>query len=245
MPGNNVERAPVDLSSHPVHIGIIMDGNGRWARKRNLPRTNGHNEGVKAAKRIVKAASDMKLSYLSLYTFSTENWKRAQEEVSFLMQLIKLHLRKEFEFYKKNNIKVTYSGNPEQIPSSILKELEKVKDDTCHFDGMLLNLAINYGGRDEIIRSFNRYLKEHNCDEDTPHITEDSLREYLDHPEIPDIDLIIRTGGEQRISNFFIWQSAYAELYFSKKLWPDIKAEDLAVAVRHFHQRDRRFGGAK
>jgi len=237
----------------PLHIGIIMDGNGRWASQRNLPRTNGHNEGVKTAKRIVQIASTIGIKYLSLYTFSTENWKRAKDEVTFLMKLIKMHLRKEFEFYKKNNIKITHSGDPVNIPVNILNELKNAENDTKKFNGMVLNLAINHGGRNEIIRAINSWLKEKiNTQKmllDTftkdNFITEEEIQTYFDHPEIPDIDLVIRTGGEFRISNFFIWKCAYSELFFSSKLWPDWNENDLIEAIYNYQQRNRKFGGVK
>lgn len=244
----NKDNAQLNPAFLPVHVGIIMDGNGRWALKRNLARTMGHNEGVKAAKRIVKCASDLGIKYLSLYTFSTENWNRAKEEVTFLMQLIKIHLRKEFNFYKKNNIKVLYSGDPLNIPPNILNELENVEKDTVSFNGMTLNLAINHGGRDEIIRAFNSWLRqmaEQQRELAQINISEQEIQNHFDRPGVPDIDFVIRTGGEYRISNFFIWKCAYAELYFCNKLWPDWDREDFLRALINYQERDRRFGGVK
>jgi len=234
----------IDPNLLPSHVGVIMDGNGRWATQKNLPRTKGHNEGVKTAKSIVRVAAEIGIKYLSLYTFSTENWKRTKDEVSFLMKLIKMHLRKEFEFYKMNNIKVIHSGNPDNIPDSILNELKNVERDTENFKGMTLNLAINHGGRDEIIRAFNSWLQQRNPT-DKSSISEKELPQFFDKPEIPDIDLLIRTGGELRISNFFIWRCAYSELYFSDKLWPDWNETDFIDAIRKYKQRERRFGGTK
>ena len=215
-----------------------MDGNGRWAKERGKPRTFGHSEGVKTAKRIAKAASDMGVKYLSLYTFSTENRKRSETEVKFLMQLLKKHLREQFSFYKENNIRVVHTGSLERLPKVVQKEILDVEDLTKDFNGMTANLVINYGGRDEIVRAVRR-LKESGETE----ITEEKLSAALDHPEIPDPDLIIRTGGELRISNFLLWESAYSELYFSRKYWPDWKPEDLKEALESYAGRNRRYGG--
>lgn len=241
----------LDSKRLPSHVGIIMDGNGRWARMRNLPRSAGHREGLKAAKRIVRAAAELGIPYLTLYTFSTENWKRAKDEVSFLMRLIRMHLRKEWDFYRENHIRVIHSGDLARLPPSIQREIESVVQDTRDFDRLVLNLAINYGGRDELVRGLNRWIREHpdlageraaTSSEPEQGVSDKDVREFLDHPELPDADLIIRTGGEQRLSNFLLWQSAYAEFYFSPKLWPDWDTEDLLEAVRVFQLRHRRYG---
>jgi undecaprenyl diphosphate synthase len=217
-----------------------MDGNGRWAKERGKPRTEGHLEGMKAAKRVVQAAAEFGLRYLSLFTFSTENWSRAEEEVSYLMFLIRTYLRKEFDFYRKNGIRILHSGDVSRLPADIVQEIRSVIADTAGFNGLTLNFCINYGGRDEIIRAVRRYLDGGGGVE----ITEDRLSSFMDHPEIPDPDLIIRTSGEQRISNFLLWSSAYSELYFSPKLWPDWDGQDLAAALADYARRDRRFGSA-
>ena len=227
--------------SLPGHIGIIMDGNGRWAKNRGQNRSAGHREGLNAAKAVVKAASDMGIKYLSLYVFSTENWKRTEDEVSFLMVLIKSYLKKEYQFYKDNSIRVMHSGDLEKLPADIQKEINTVSEQTAGFEGLTVNLLINYGGQDEIVRAANRHITEN---PGTP-LSIDSLSASLDNPGIPPVDLIIRTGGEKRISNFLIWETAYAELYFTDKLWPDWSGEDLREAVDYFTGRDRRFGGVK
>jgi undecaprenyl diphosphate synthase len=224
----------------PRHVGIIMDGNGRWARERNKPRSDGHLEGMKAAKRVVQAAAGTGLKYLSLYTFSTENWSRAEEEISYLMFLIRAHLTKEFDFYRNNKIRILHSGDIARLPGDIGEEIRSLVSDTAEFPGMTLNLCINYGGRDEILRAFRKYAERGGGAE----LTEKSFRSFLDQPEIPDADLIIRTGGERRISNFLLWSSAYSELYFSPKLWPDWDGQDLDAALADYAQRARRFGGA-
>ena len=221
-----------------MHIGIIMDGNGRWAKERGKPRTFGHQEGLYAAKRITKAASDMGVEYISLYTFSTENWKRSETEVKFLMQLLVKHLREQLSFLKENNIKLVHTGSLDRLPKAVQKEIVDVEDLTKDLTGMTANIVINYGGRDEIVRAVKR-LKEKGESE----ITEEALSAAMDHPDIPDPDLIIRTGGELRLSNFLLWESAYSELYFSKKYWPDWQAEDLKEAIDAFTSRNRRFGG--
>jgi undecaprenyl diphosphate synthase len=216
-----------------------MDGNGRWAEARGKPRTEGHLEGVKAAKRVVAAASEAGLALLSLYAFSTENWTRAQEEVSYLMGLIGLYLKKEYDFYRKNRIRILHSGDLERLPREIAREIDDVTRDTAGYDGLIVNLSINYGGRDEIIRAFRRRLANGAAEP----LTEESFRHYLDHPELPDPDLIIRSANELRLSNFLLWESAYAELYFSPKLWPDWDGSDLRAALADYGQRSRRFGG--
>ncbi|MGA2612951.1 MAG: polyprenyl diphosphate synthase [Spirochaetia bacterium] len=228
-----------DTSRLPRHVGIIMDGNGRWAEARGKPRTEGHLEGVKAAKRVVAAASEAGLAFLSLYAFSTENWTRAQEEVSYLMGLIGLYLKKEYDFYRKNRIRILHSGDLERLPREIAREIDDVTRDTAGYDGLIVNLSINYGGRDEIIRAFRRRLANGSAEP----LTEETFRHYLDHPELPDPDLIIRSANELRLSNFLLWESAYAELYFSPKLWPDWDGGDLRAALADYGQRSRRFGG--
>jgi undecaprenyl diphosphate synthase len=228
----------------PFHVAVIMDGNGRWATARGLPRTEGHRQGLTAAKRVVAAASKAGVGCLSLYTFSTENWKRTSEEVSFLMGLIRSHLSSELDFYRANKIKVVHSGRREGLDRGILAELEKVTADTAGFTGMVVNLAINYGGRDEILRAVERMTTPKSGLDSGP-LAENALRGALDHPELPDPDLIVRTGGERRLSNFLLWQSAYSELYFTDKLWPDFGEDDLMAAIEDYSTRDRRFGGTK
>ena len=223
----------------PVHVAIFMDGNGRWAQQRGLPRTEGHREGLKVAKRIVKAADDMGIKVLTLYTFSTENWKLTAEEVGFLMSLIKTHLSAEFDFYKENRIRVVHSGDAAGLPADVRAEIDRVQRETAGFDRLIVNLAINYGGRDEIVRDAAKLQAKEQK------ITEAALAAELDRPELPDPDLIIRPGGEMRLSNFLTWQSAYSELIFSPVLWPDYSEKDFASNIAEYEQRDRRFGGTK
>ena len=225
-----------ELKAHglPEHIAIIMDGNGRWAKQRGMPRTAGHKEGLTVAKRIVAAAASLGVKYVTLYMFSTENWKRAQEEVGYLMGLLKNHLRPEFEFYKKNGIKIEHAGDISGLPKDIQEEIIKAKEDTASFTGTTCAIGINYGGRNELVRAVKK-LNEQNRE-----ITEESITSALDMP--PDVDLLIRTGGEKRLSNFLLWQTAYAEFVFTDTLWPDYNEEEFYKDIEEFQKRSRRFG---
>ncbi|WP_428768264.1 polyprenyl diphosphate synthase [Treponema sp. HNW] len=227
----------IDRTAVPAHIGIIMDGNGRWAQKRNLPRTGGHKEGVNTAREIIKAAAAIGVRYLTLYTFSTENWKRTAEEVSFLMGLLKAHLRSEFEFYKKERVRVLHLGDKTGLPADVIREIESVEKESRDFKGMNLVLAINYGARDEIQRAVHRM-----CGAE-PGGEKGDIGRFFDIPSLPDADLIIRTGGEKRLSNFLLWHAAYAEFDFTDILWPDYTKEDFYASVADFQKRHRRFGG--
>lgn len=231
-----INKSPEAL---PVHIGIIMDGNGRWAKQRGQIRTAGHEEGLKRAKEIAKAASDLGIKYVTLYAFSTENWKRAKSEVGFLMNLIHTHLLKELKFYKENSIRVRLLGDITGLPAIIQKDILETEEDTKDFTGLTICLAINYGGRDEIVRSIKKMIKEGIPEQE---ITEGTVSSHFDFPELPDVDLLIRTGGEQRISNFLIWQSSYAEFLFTKTLWPDYNKEEFYNNIAEFQKRTRRFG---
>ena len=221
----------------PAHIAIIMDGNGRWAKQRNLPRTSGHKEGLEVAKKIVKVAKEVGVKYITLYTFSTENWKRTQDEVGYLMGLIKNHLRAEFKFYKENDIRVKHIGNLSGLPQDIQDEINSTVEECKDFNSLTVVLAINYGGKDEISRAINKAKSENK------EIDESNFSEFFDLPEMPDVDLIIRTGGEKRLSNFLLWHGAYAELDFVDTLWPDYTEECFYQSIKEFQKRNRRFGG--
>lgn len=223
----------------PEHVAVIMDGNGRWAKKRGLPRTAGHKEGLSSAKKIVAAAAKLGIKYITLYTFSTENWKRAQEEVGYLMGLIKGHLRAEFEFYKNNGIRVEHIGNLDGLPADVKSEIINAKKDTEHFTGTTCVLAINYGSRDEIVRGVKKIIASGTGADS---VTEDLLSKSLDIPFLPPVDLMIRTGGEERLSNFLLWQCAYAEFLFTDTLWPDYNEEEFFEGIAKYQQRNRRFG---
>jgi undecaprenyl diphosphate synthase len=225
-----------------------MDGNGRWAQRKNLLRTQGHLEGLKTAKKIVKAASDLHIQFLTLYVFSTENWKRTAEEVGFIMGLVKQHLKAELNFYRENRIRIRHTGDRGGLPPDIARELEEACEDTRSFEGLQVILALNYGGRDAIVRAVGRWLASLATEPSEKrlqhgNITEERIRGCLDNPDIPDPDLIIRTAGEYRTSNFLLWEGAYAEYYFSETLWPEWTEEDLRVAIVAYQRRERRFGG--
>jgi undecaprenyl diphosphate synthase len=226
------------MSAIPRHIGIIMDGNGRWAKRRGAPRTAGHQEGLEAAKRVIQRACDLGVQYVTLFTFSTENWKRAEDEVGFLMNLIATHLRAELAFYRKNGIRVLHMGDASALPERIVRELRDVSAATAHFTGTSVVLAINYGGQDEILRAFKKIPTDL-----IPTLTAETFAPYLDVPDMPPVDLVIRTSGELRLSNFMLWQTAYAEFYFSDDLWPDWDGNKLDMALEYYASRDRRFGG--
>ena len=219
------------------HIAVIMDGNGRWAQQRGLARTKGHREGLEAAKRIVKTVADLHIPYITLYVFSTENWKRTEEEVGFLMGLIQQHLRAELAFYAANNIKVKHIGNAAALPRAIQMDNADIMKKTEHYTGTTMQLAINYGGKDEIIRAIKKLSGRQ-----LETLTEDAFEQLLDTAGVPPVDLVIRTGGEKRLSNFLLWQTAYAEFYSTDILWPDFTPAHLMEALDAYGKRIRRFG---
>lgn len=223
----------------PEHIAIIMDGNGRWANKRFLPRSVGHSEGAKNLEKILTYANKIGIKYLTVYAFSTENWKRSEEEVSTLMGLFKNYIKNEEKNFMINNIKFMVSGREENIPLDLLKAIRALEEKTFNNTGIVLNLAFNYGGRAEIIDAVNKIISSGEKE-----ITEESFKKYL-YKDIPDPELMIRTSGEYRISNFLLWQIAYSELYITEKLWPDFDEEELNKAILSYTKRDRRFGGVK
>lgn len=232
----------IDNQNLPFHVAITMDGNGRWAQQRNLPRTAGHNEGLTAAKNIVKAASDIGIKHLTLYVFSTENWKRTQEEVGFLMNLIHIYINNELEFYKKNQIRIKHIGDMQKLPEGIQKDIKKAIEQTDSYTGMTLHLAINYGGRDEIIRGIKKIIDDGITSDK---IDEKVVSDYLDMPESPDVDLLIRTGGEKRLSNYLLWHIPYAEQIYIDTLWPDYTKEEFYNNIEEYQKRNRRFGAEK
>lgn len=225
---------------YPDHIGIIMDGNGRWATKRGLPRTSGHYEGVKAAKRVTEAAAQLGISYLTYYVFSTENWRRPEKEITYLMNLLATRLYSELDFYQRVGARVLLRGDISRLSVAAQQAVTATEQATSDFSNITVTLAINHGGQDEIVRSVNRWLNSH--PEETT-ITASDIRAHLDLAYIPPVDLIIRSGGEQRLSNFMLWDAAYAELLFSDILWPDWNATLLQAACNEYAHRSRRFGG--
>lgn len=232
----------LDNNNLPLHVAITMDGNGRWAQQRKLPRTAGHDQGLHTVKRIVKLASDIGIKYLTLYVFSTENWKRTEKEVGFLMNLIHIHLCGELDFYKQNGIKINHIGDIESLPDSIKKDIIEAIEDTKDFNGMTLNLAINYGGRDELLRGIKKIINNKINENE---ITEQLISRFLDMPKSPDVDLLIRTGGEKRLSNFLLWHIPYAEQIYTETLWPDYTDEEFLKNIEDFSHRNRRFGAEK
>ena len=229
----------IDTSRLPRHVAIIMDGNGRWAEKRHKNRSAGHYAGAEQAKKIVGAASALGIEYVTLYIFSTENWKRTAGETGYLMSLIKNHLRAEFEFYKKNKIRLLHLGDIEGLPEDIRREIRSATAETAQFTGTTLVMAINYGGRDEIVRGVKKLAASGVPAEK---IDEASLSSSFDIPDLPDVDLLIRTGGEKRLSNFLLWHASYAELVFTDTLWPDYGEDEFYGHIGQFQKRTRRFG---
>lgn len=227
----------------PKHIAIIMDGNGRWAKQKMLPRTLGHRQGMEALKRVVRACGIIRIQVLTVYAFSTENWRRPEKEVNFLMNLAVEWLGKEIDSLNENNVKVVASGNIAELPSSAYEAVKRAIEVTKENTGLILNVALNYGGRDEIIRAVQAVARlVEKGDLKVGEIDGSLFEKFLYTADLPDPDLVIRTSGEQRLSNFLLWQVAYAEFNFPKVLWPDFNKKDLLQAVLEYQQRDRRFG---
>jgi undecaprenyl diphosphate synthase len=234
----------IDINRVPKHIAIIMDGNGRWAQKKNLPRVLGHKAGVEAIREIVKECNNLKIEYLTLYAFSTENWKRPKDEVNSLMKLLVEYLRNEFEELDRNNVIINNIGDINKFPEICQDELRTAYEKTKNNTGLELNLALNYGGRNELVNAFKRINSDIKVGKLEPsEINEKTINNYIYTSGIPDPELIIRTSGELRLSNFLIWQGAYSELHFTDVLWPDFNANDLRKAIIDYQNRDRRFGG--
>ena len=223
----------------PAHVAFIMDGNGRWAKRRGLPRIYGHAEGVKSAEETIKTAKELGIKYLTFYAFSTENWKRPPQEVKFLMELLRDYLKEKIPTFVEDDIRVSFIGRRDRIPRETLKWMEKAERETAHCSSVWVFVAVDYGGRDELVRAVNRLLQK-----GVKEVNEKLLREHLDlPPEVPDPDLLIRTAGEKRISNFPLWYLSYTELYFTDVLWPDFGREEFLRALKDYSRRVRKFGG--
>lgn len=238
----------IDLSTLniPEHVAIILDGNGRWAKNKHMPRTYGHTVGSKVVERTVEDASDIGIKYLTVYVFSTENWKRSQDEVSMLFSLIERYLRSLIKKSKKNNVRCRVIGRRDNMSSSMLQVIEKLEEETKDNTGLTFTLAINYGGRDEITRAVQVIAQDVKDGKlNAEDITESTISDYLDTSGMPDPDLLIRTGGDERLSNYLPWQLTYTEFYFTPVLWPAFTKNDLIDAVIKYNGRDRRFGGVK
>ena len=233
----------IDPKRLPRHVAIIMDGNGRWARARGLDRSEGHVEGVNTVRKITEAASEIGIKYLTLYTFSTENWNRPQEEVDALMNLIVIAIERETADLIKNNVRLTMIGDFGRMPDFARRRLSKCMDDTAHCTGLTLVLALSYSSRWEIteaVRNIAAKVQAGNLDPDD--ITDDTISRNLSTADMPDPDLLIRTGGDFRVSNFLLWQIAYSEIYVTSTYWPDFTKDDFLDALEQFQSRERRFG---
>ena len=230
----------------PGHVALILDGNGRWAKKRGLPRTMGHKEGCVTVEKTVEIAARMGIRYLTVYGFSTENWKRSAEEVGALMQLFRYYMVRLLKIASANNVRVRMIGDRSRFAPDIIEGINRLERETADNTGLTFVIAVNYGGRDEIRRAAARLAKD--CVHgkvDADQIDESLFSSYLDTAGMPDPDLLIRTSGELRLSNYLLWQLAYSELYFTDVLWPDFTKEDLVKAIEQYNARDRRYGGVK
>jgi undecaprenyl diphosphate synthase len=234
----------LDADRLPQHIAVIMDGNGRWARRRHLPRVAGHRAGVQSARTIIETCARLHVSALTLYAFSMENWRRPKAEIDFLMRLLREYLRKELPVIHRNNIRLLVIGRPDQLPDAVRTDVEKAMEQTAGNSGMKLAVALNYGGRAELVDAFNRILDRvrHNGLASAL-VDEEMISQNLYTAGLPDPDLLIRTSGEMRVSNFLLWQIAYAEIYVTETLWPDFTRAQLYEALLDYQKRERRYGG--
>ena len=234
----------VDFARLPRHVAIILDGNGRWAKARGLPRTAGHGAGAEAFRRIGNYCKDIGIEYLTVYAFSTENWKRPPEEVRTIMAIFEKYMMEALSIMERDRFKMRFFGDISALSPRLQELMAAAEEKSTHYEGCQMNMCINYGGRDEIIRAVRRYAQEFK-DGTAPELTEETFGNYLYSAGIPDPDLIIRTSGEERLSNFLPWQGAYSKLYFTDVLWPDFTERDMDAALAEFQRRDRRFGGVK
>jgi len=246
-PANREEAellAKLDLKRLPDHIAVIMDGNGRWAERRHLPRIAGHRAGVKAAREIIETCARLHVPCLTLYAFSLENWRRPQAEVDFLMRLLREYLKRELPAIHKNNIRLFFIGRSEQLPEDVRKDIADAMQETARNTGMKLVVALNYGGRAELADAFNAMLDHVRANGLSAfRADEQSISDHLYTAGLPDPDLLIRTSGEMRVSNFLLWQIAYAEIYVTETLWPDFSRARLLEALVDYQKRERRYGG--
>jgi undecaprenyl diphosphate synthase len=234
----------LDADRLPQHVAIIMDGNGRWAQRRHLPRVAGHRVGTQTARTAIETCAGLGINALTLYAFSMENWRRPKAEIDFLMRLLREYLRKELPIIHRNNIRMLVIGRHDQLPDEVRADIERAMEQTAGNTGMTLAVALNYGGRAEIVDAFNRILDRvrNNGLANTP-VDEELISQNLYTAGLPDPDLLIRTSGEMRVSNFLLWQIAYAEIYVTETLWPDFSRAQLYAALLDFQKRERRYGG--
>lgn len=236
----------MDEKKIPQHVAIILDGNGRWAKKRFLPRNMGHAQGAKVVEQICEDAHNLGIKYLTVYAFSTENWKRPEDEVKALMKLLDKYLKNCLERSKKNNMRVRVIGDISQLSEKLQKQILELEKESADCTGLTFTVALNYGGRDELIRAMKKMTNDVKSGKlDSDDISEEIFSNYLDTKDIPDPDLMIRTSGEQRISNYLLWQLAYTEFYFTDVLWPDFNKKELEKAIAYYGERDRRYGSVK
>ena len=235
----------LDLKRLPRHVAVIMDGNGRWAQKRHLPRIAGHRSGTQSARTTIETCARLKIEALTLYAFSVENWRRPKTEIDFLMALLREYLRKEMPLIQKNEIRMRFLGRLDELPAGVQKDAREAMEKTAGNKGMVLCVALNYGGRAEIVDAMNAILSERNGHVSAPKVTEEQLSRHLYTDGLPDPDLLIRTSGEMRVSNFLLWQIAYAEIFVTETLWPDFNRARLLEALLEFQKRERRYGGIR
>jgi undecaprenyl diphosphate synthase len=233
----------LDLKKLPRHLAVIMDGNGRWAQKRHLPRIAGHRAGTQSARITIETCARLKIEALTLYAFSVENWRRPKTEIDFLMALLREYLRKEMPLLMKNNIRMRFLGRIGELPAGVQKDVREAMEQTGKNDGMVLCVALNYGGRAEIVDAMNAILAEQNGHVASRKVTEEQLSRHLYTDGLPDPDLLVRTSGELRVSNFLLWQIAYAEIFVTETLWPDFNRARLLQALVEYQKRERRYGG--
>ena len=233
----------LDLSRLPRHVAVIMDGNGRWAQKRHLPRIAGHRSGTQSARTTIETCARLKIEALTLYAFSVENWRRPKTEIDFLMQLLREYLKKEMPLLQRNEIRMRFLGRIDELPAAVQKDVREATEKTARNKGMVLCVALNYGGRAEIVDAMNAILSENNGHGAASRITEERIARHLYTEGLPDPDLLIRTSGELRVSNFLLWQIAYAEIFVTDTLWPDFNRARLLEALVEFQKRERRYGG--
>jgi undecaprenyl diphosphate synthase len=235
----------LDLERLPRHVAVIMDGNGRWAQKRHLPRIAGHRSGTQSARTTIETCARLKIEALTLYAFSVENWRRPKTEIDFLMALLREYLRKEMPLLQKNAIRMRFLGRIDELPAGVQNDVRDAMEKTAGNKGMVLCVALNYGGRAEIVDAMNAILSERNGHGTSHKITEEQLSRHLYTDGLPDPDLLIRTSGEMRVSNFLLWQIAYAEIFVTETLWPDFNRARLLEALLEFQKRERRYGGIR
>ena len=245
MPDKIISSGGADRPAPPRHIAIILDGNGRWAKRRGLPRTAGHAVGSENFRKIATYCRDIGVEYLTVYAFSTENWKRPEDEVKTIMRLLGKYLREAVDTMERDHIKMKVLGDVEALPEELRALVAKTEEISARYEGFQANICLNYGGRDEIVRAAMRYAADCRDGKAPETLTEEAFGKYLYSAGIPDPELLIRPGGEVRVSNFLLWQCAYSEFYFTDVLWPDFTTEELDRAIAEYHRRDRRFGAVK